>query len=123
MELAKRIIEEKKKRLAEQRGKEFKFSETRKEKQRIYGYTISKTRLRGVLHDLNVMEKWIFVDLKVYEDKEGYSWPGMRKIAGDININKDTPGPNILSLEKKGYIKIEVGKGKRGKKYRYKMLK
>jgi len=123
MDLAKRIIEEKQRRLEKQKASILESQKTERETKKIYGFTVSKKRLRELLHGLKPIEKWIFVDLKLYENKEGYSWPGVRKMANDLNVNKDTITDNIPALEAKGFIKITRGKGKRGVKYRYLMLK
>ena len=91
--------------------------------QKVYGYTITKKRLRGLLHELNPYETKLFIALKVYENKWGFAWPGERTLAKDVNMDKNTISRNALSLQTKGFIKIEAHQGKHYKRYVYQLLK
>jgi len=91
--------------------------------QKVYGYTITKKRLKGLLHELNPYETKLFIALKLYENKWGFAWPGERTLAKYVNMDKNTISRNALSLQTKGFIKIEAHQGKHYKRYVYQLLK
>ena len=88
-----------------------------------YGIKISKHRLFNGLYDLEPIEKVIYISLELFKDERGYCWPSMRSLAGDLNLSKTTIQKYIWELKKKGFIKIDTMRGKRGKRYGYWLLK
>jgi DNA-binding MarR family transcriptional regulator len=88
-----------------------------------YGLKISKRRFFNDLYDLEPHEKVIYIRLGLYQDREGHCWPSMRVLADDLNLNKNTIQKYIRKLEKKGFIKIDKKRGKRGKRFDYWLLK
>jgi len=84
-----------------------------------YGVNITKQRLHNDLYDLDPNEKVVYIDLLLYKDQQGYCYPSMRTLAGNLNLNKDTIQKTIKSLTKKGFLKIEKRWGKKGKAFGY----
>ena len=88
-----------------------------------YGIKISKHRLFNDLYDLDPTEKVIYQALGLFKDRKGYCWPSMRTLATGLNLDKNTIQRKIWELKKKGFIRIEIKKGERGKRHGYWLLK
>lgn len=57
-------------------------------------------------------EKLILFHLTLYANKFGKAWPSVRRIARELEINKDTVVLGIKSLEEKKLIKRVKGQGR-----------
>jgi len=123
MGLAERIIEEKEKRLRQRSDESLKYRTSKTEKKEYHGCWLSKTKLHGTLHDLDPVEKVIYLNLWLYADKYGHCWPSMRLQADKLNLDKNTIQKKIHSLETKEFLKIEVKQGTQGKRHEYSLLK
>jgi len=123
MDLAKRIIEEKQRRLEKQKAGILESQKNEKEKKDYHGYWLSKTKLHKTMYELNLSEKVIYANLWLYADTDGHCWPSMRLQAEKLNLSKTTIQRNINSLKAKGFLKIEVKQGTQGKRHEYWLLK
>jgi predicted transcriptional regulator len=97
--------------------------EIKKSNKAHYGISITKKKLFNDLYDLNPYEKIIYFGLRLYADKEGHCWPSMRELAGKLNLTIKTIQKYIHTLKKKGFLKIEIKKGRGGKRFEYWLLK
>jgi len=88
-----------------------------------YGIKISKHRLFNDFYNLVPTEKVIYIGLLLFKDQKGYCYPSMRTLATCLGLDKNTIQKYIWELKKKGFIKIDTEKGKRGKRYGYWLLK
>ena len=88
-----------------------------------YGIKVSKHMLFNELYDLEPTEKVIYQALLLFKGKEGNCWPSMRTLADNLHLSKNTIQKYIWTLKKKGFIKIDTKRGKRGKRYHYWPLK
>jgi predicted transcriptional regulator len=88
-----------------------------------YGTKISKHRLFNDLYDLEPTEKVIYIGLLLFRSRENYCWPSMRTLASGLNLHKNTIQKGIWRLKEKGFIKIDKGRGEKGKRYGYWLLK
>jgi len=123
MELAKKIIEEKLKRLDQQRADAFRSRKIENKKRYWKGNLLTKTRLRDIYGPLNPYEIIIYEELGTYADAAGYCFPSMRTIAENRHIDKNTVKFYIHALEAKGFLKIGIKQGMRGKRHEYWLLK
>lgn len=123
MGLAERIIEEKEKRLKQTQDESLKYRTSKTEKKEYHGCWLSKTKLQETLHDLDPIEKVIYLNLLLYADKAGHCWPSMRHQADKLNLDKGTIQRKIHSLETKRFLKIEIKQGTQGKRHEYSLLK
>jgi predicted transcriptional regulator len=99
--------------------KKWEQAEVRKSNKRHYGITITKKGLHEALQSLNPYEEVIYQDLQLYADKEGHCWPPMRELALNLHLDKNTIQKYILTLKKKGFLKIEIKRGRGGKRFEY----
>lgn len=90
---------------------------------RVYGYKISKKSLHDDLQALNSGQYVVLLALRLFGDKEGHCWPTMRQLGELSGLDKATIQRNIKALSKKGFIKIEIKKGRGGKRFEYQLLK
>lgn len=84
-----------------------------------YGFNITKLKLKNTLYGLSSTEKLVYINLKLYTDREGHCWPSERLLAKDLGMDKNTISRNIRKLSERGFIRIEIEKGKGGKRYSY----
>jgi len=123
MDLAQKIIEEKRKRLAQQRTGISKYQKDEKEKKDYHGYWLSKTKLHKTMYELDTFEIAIYENLWLYADKSGHCWPSIRLQAEKLRLDKNTVQTKIHSLEAKGFLKTEIRQGTQGKRFEYWLLK
>lgn len=87
-------------------------------------FKIDKPTLYNALHDLNPVEKVVYIALRLHADATGYCYPSMRTLADGLVLDLHTIQRNLKKLSKKGFIKIGIKKGARGwKKHEYWILK
>jgi len=123
VELAKEIIKEKLKRLAQQRTDAFESRKIEDKKRYWKGNLITKTRLREIYSPLNPYEIVIYEELGTHADAAGYCFPSMRTVAKDMHLDKNTVKFYIHALEAKGFLKIGIKPGTQGKRHEYWLLK
>ena len=90
---------------------------------KVYGYKVSKKSLHDDLQGLNPFEYVVLLALRLFGDKEGHCWPTMRQLGELSGLDKATIQRNIKALSKKRFIKIEIKKGRGGKRFEYQLLK
>lgn len=72
---------------------------------------------------LTPTQRALMVSLWLYGGNKSFCWASMRRLAGELNLARNTIQRNIKILEKKQFIKIEKKKGLKGNYHLYFLLK
>jgi DNA-binding MarR family transcriptional regulator len=84
---------------------------------------LSKRRWIESWKELTPTQRSIMVSLWLYGGAAAVCWASMRRLAGELGLDKNTISENIKILKQKSFLKIEGQKGQKGKYYRYTLLK
>lgn len=103
-----------------------KIIQKKKENWRIdntWRFQISKRRWFEEWKELTPTQRSIMLSLWLYAGKKRVCWASMRRLAGELKVERNTILRNIKVLKKKRYFKIEKTIGQRGRYNKYFLLK
>lgn len=64
------------------------------------------------LSGLSFSERCVLISLKLHADKQGKCFPSLRTMAQQLKVNPHTILKAVRNLEKKGFVKIVVVRGR-----------